>query len=66
MNHIITSKAMNNKIEALEQQNQELKGEMSLLSQNATDPPPHAVRDSLYGMPYGWNTEAPVIEEQEQ
>ncbi|RDX69965.1 hypothetical protein CR513_50848, partial [Mucuna pruriens] len=33
---------------------------------NIVDPLPHAVRDLPYGMPYGWNAEAPTNEEWEQ
>ncbi|RDX98902.1 hypothetical protein CR513_18117, partial [Mucuna pruriens] len=32
----------------------------------AVGPPPRNARDPPYGMPYGWNTENPVNEEQEQ
>ncbi|RDX82978.1 hypothetical protein CR513_36169, partial [Mucuna pruriens] len=37
-----------------------------MASQNAVGPPSHSTRDSPFGMPYRWNTEAPVNEEQEQ
>ncbi|RDX77970.1 hypothetical protein CR513_41821, partial [Mucuna pruriens] len=91
------SKAVESKIETLELQNQDLKGEVSqlkeqmaqmfqILSQtnaivmamanhgttghaqagNTASPPPYAVRDSPYGMPYEWNVETPANEEQEQ
>ncbi|RDX95564.1 hypothetical protein CR513_21895, partial [Mucuna pruriens] len=33
---------------------------------NTASPPPHAVRDPPYGMPYGWNVKTPANEEQEQ
>ncbi|RDY06116.1 hypothetical protein CR513_09946, partial [Mucuna pruriens] len=70
------SKAMENKIEALELQNQDLKREINVTitamanhsttrhaqASNTIGPPPHAVRDP----PYGWNTEDPVNKEQEQ
>ncbi|RDX95818.1 hypothetical protein CR513_21601, partial [Mucuna pruriens] len=32
----------------------------------ANEPPPHSARDPPYGMPYGWRTKAPTIEEHEQ
>ncbi|RDX62101.1 hypothetical protein CR513_59602, partial [Mucuna pruriens] len=72
---------MESKFEALEQQNQNLKGEPNqvgcpaLANQNAARneqagyaarPPPHNVRDRPYGMRHGWNTENPANEEQEQ
>ncbi|RDX70002.1 hypothetical protein CR513_50810, partial [Mucuna pruriens] len=32
----------------------------------ANEPPPHGARDPPYGMPYGWRTETPAVEEHEQ
>ncbi|RDX86140.1 hypothetical protein CR513_32575, partial [Mucuna pruriens] len=66
----LKSKVMESKVEALEQQNQDLRAVTTLVNTNtagyAQNGYARKVRDPPYGMPQGWNIENAANEEQEQ